>query len=144
MMFWRVDEKEREKKLHDKIFSIKQEIKEIKQRNSGLHSQMDELNSKLNSQDLQKVYEGLKAEKKARSDLHQSLEQQVLNLRRRLSAQMPLEEKCRSTQEEIQNFGEANNKLREEIQQINSKLKDCKELEDELKKKRVSHILFVI
>ncbi len=134
MLFWRADEKEQEKKLSDKISSITQEIEEIQQRNSSLHSQMGELNSKLNSQDLQKVYKGLKAERKATSDLHQSLEQQVLHLRSRLSAQIPLEDKCRSTREEMENISKANDRLRQDIQQMSSKVKDCKELKDELKK----------
>ncbi len=52
-----------------------------------------------------------------------------------MSAQKSLEEKRWSTREEMQNISKANDRLRREIQRMKSKVKDCKELEDELKQK---------
>lgn len=129
-----------QKSLLYKFCAVSGETEGIKQQNAILTSKLDEFKIKFaNSQDLEKRYKELKADKKAASDLNKDLEKQVTHYHMKLQNQIALEEKCKAAEEERQKLVRKRRHLEQEIVELNKKFKDHEALENEYQKMKTEN-----
>ncbi len=132
-MFWCMSDEEQEMIFREKIISNNEEVKRSLETIARLQQQVDELSGEVNIQTLEKHYKSLKDERKRLCGITKQYEQQVLYWRKRLSSQREWERKYNPLAQEVETLQEKERRCKQEIEELQSKVRDPIELEDELR-----------
>ncbi len=132
-MFWCMSDEKRDKIFREKIISNNEEVKRSLDTIARLQQQVDKLSSGVDIQTLKKHYKGLQDERKRLCGLIKQYEQQVPYWRKRLSTQREWERKYNPLAQEVETLQEKERRCKQEIEELQSKVRDPIELEDELR-----------